>query len=74
MDLVGQTEASVLSCILDCAKPALEALGQVAADLPNDKVDQLLAARGMLATGLMVHSLRKRHLVDYGINRQGPVK
>jgi hypothetical protein len=24
----------------------------------------------MLATGLMVHSLQKRHLVDYGINRQ----
>ena len=61
------------SCITDSSRPALEALGQVTADLSEDKVDQLLAARGMLADRLLMHGLQKRHLVDYGVNRYGSV-
>ncbi len=31
----------------------------------------LLALRGLLACDVLTHSLAKRHLVDYGVNRCG---
>lgn len=37
--------------------------------LPDDKRDQLLAARGLLACGLLVHCLQSRHRVKHGVNR-----
>jgi len=39
--------------------------------LPDDKRHQLLAARGLLACGLLTHCLQSRHRVNYGINRCG---
>jgi hypothetical protein len=39
------------------------------ASLPNDKQHQVLAARGLLACGLLLHCLQSRHRVGYGINR-----
>jgi hypothetical protein len=37
--------------------------------LPDHKRHQILAARGLLACGLLVHCLQSRHRVNYGINR-----
>ena len=37
--------------------------------LPDDKQHQLLAARGLLACGLLVHCLQSRHRVNHGVNR-----
>lgn len=37
--------------------------------LPDDKQHQLLAARGLLACGLLVHCLQSRHRVHFGVNR-----
>ena len=37
------------------------------------QLDQLLALRGLLATGLLEHCLSRRHRVDYGVDtRRGP--
>ena len=55
--------------MLDQTMEALSLLGPEAGGLLPDMVDQVLAARGVLADGLMLHSLQKRHLVEYGINR-----
>ena len=41
------------------------------AALPDDKKDQVLTARGLLACGLLVHCLQSRHRVNYGVNRCG---
>lgn len=37
--------------------------------LSSDKQHQVLAARGLLACGLLLHCLQSRHRVGYGINR-----
>jgi hypothetical protein len=37
--------------------------------LGEDQKAQLLALRGLLGCGLLVHGLQKRHQVDYGVNR-----
>ena len=65
------TQARVIDCLLSRSKAALPLLGPNEGDLLPDKVEQVLAARGMLADGLLVHGLQKRHLVDYGVNRWG---
>lgn len=39
------------------------------ASLPADKRDQVLAVRGLLACGLLVHCLQSRLRVSYGVNR-----
>jgi hypothetical protein len=41
----------------------------VLSQLPADKRDQLLTARGLLACGLLLHCLQSRHHVQHGINR-----
>ena len=51
------------------SEAAFSRLGPDRGGLPPDKINQVLAARGMLAEGLLVHGLQKRHLVDYGVNR-----
>lgn len=42
---------------------------QLLSSLPDDKRHQVLAARGLLACGLLLHCLQSRHRVNYGINR-----
>lgn len=51
-----------------CANSASEQNGFLSC-LPAEKLHQLLAARGLLASGLLLHCLQSRHRVDYGINR-----
>ena len=51
----------------DASAPAADILGDYT--LPDDQRDHVLALRGLLAFGLLRHSLQKRHLVDYGVNR-----
>ena len=65
---LNQADLAIV-CALDGSKSAISALGSVGIDLSDDKIDQLLAVRGMLADRLLVHGLQKRHLVDYGVNR-----
>ena len=64
-------QARLIACLLCRSEAALPLLGPNEGGLLPDKVDQVLAARGMLADGLLVHGLQKRHLVDYGVNRWG---
>jgi hypothetical protein len=45
------------------------AKGDVLSTLPDDKQHQLLAARGLLACGVLVHCLQSRHRVNHGVNR-----
>ena len=48
---------------------ASDLMGPDEKEMTRDKIDQLLAIRGMLAYGILPHALQKRHLVDYGVNR-----
>eukprot|EP00775_Hariotina_reticulata_P004976 gene4976-5218_t len=62
----------ILACITDKSQsaadlldPARGALGS----LSDDKKDHLLAVRGLLACGLLLHCLQRRHRVHYGVSR-----
>eukprot|EP00775_Hariotina_reticulata_P001980 gene1980-2302_t len=62
----------ILACITDRSQsaadlldPARGALGS----LSDDKKDHLLALRGLLACGLLLHCLQRRHRVHYGVSR-----
>lgn len=37
--------------------------------LDASQIDQILALRGLLVGGILVHGLKGRHLVEYGVNR-----
>lgn len=37
--------------------------------LAPDQLSHVMALRGLLAHGLLVHALMKRHLVDFGVNK-----
>ena len=46
-----------------------------AGDINQLQLDQLLATRGLLATGLLEHCLSRRHRVDYGVDaRRGATR
>ncbi len=59
----------LLRLMLEQSSDALPLLGPDEGGLSADQVDQVLAARGMLADSLLIHGLQKRHLVEYGVNR-----
>lgn len=56
-------------CAVDEARECLQHPDM--AGLPKDKQHQVLAARGLLACGLLPHCLQSRHRVDFGVNRCG---
>ncbi|GAB4822814.1 hypothetical protein N2152v2_009860 [Parachlorella kessleri] len=63
-------QEQLLRCMTDPeldANAALEA--QLQSGLSEDQHWDVLALRGLLACGVLVHCLRMRHLVDYGVNR-----
>ena len=63
-----QVQLELLMVMTDASKPTHDILTHT---LPADSMAQLLALRGLLAHGLLMHVLQKRHAVDYGINRSG---
>jgi hypothetical protein len=64
-------QALLVELITHRSSNALNAIGKHRnlASLPSDKQHQVLAARGLLACGLLLHCLQSRHRVGYGINR-----
>lgn len=54
-------------CITDTSQPAEQILGSPA--LPPDQMAHVLGLRGLLACGLLLHCLQKRHAVEFGVNR-----
>jgi hypothetical protein len=67
--LLPALQANLLACITDPSVDALMVLGPAAEQLEAVQLQQLLALRGLLACGLLLHCLQRRHLVDYGRNR-----
>ncbi|GIL75394.1 hypothetical protein Vretifemale_5196 [Volvox reticuliferus] len=64
----------ILRCVTDSSASAEDILGPGARgpephQLTDDQWAVVLALRGMLACNLLQHCLRKRHCVDFGINR-----
>lgn len=55
------------SCMLDVELDAEQHVNK--ASLPEDQWHALLALRGLLAGGILLHGLQLRHGVQYGINR-----
>jgi hypothetical protein len=63
----------LLACITDSSQSADDLLdpagGGTLSRLSDDKKDHLLALRGLLDRGLLLHCLQRRHRVHYGISR-----
>lgn len=59
----------ILASLLRKTEPA-----QSIKDLSDDKRNDILALRGLLVGGLLVHCLQKRHRVDFGVSRPGTKK
>lgn len=61
----------LVKMMTDRSKDAAAVIAREAAlsALSDDKQHQLLAARGLLACGLLVHCLQSRHSVNHGVNR-----
>lgn len=57
----------MLQCITDEHVPAEDCLAEL--QLHKEQQALVLALRGLLACGLLLHSLQRRHRVDYGVNR-----
>ena len=60
----------LVELMTDRSKDAVAAIAREAAlsALPDDGRHQLLAARGLLACGVLLHCLQSRHSVNYGVN------
>ena len=63
-----------------CNHPEIREIKRVMSDpntdmqilnLPTNHLDDVLSFRGLLAGGVLLHCLEKRHRVDYGISRPG---
>jgi hypothetical protein len=71
---LAHLQETLLQCISDANVDASEALaakeGQGAGTaLSEEERCDVLVLRGLLACGILEHSLQMRHLVDYGVNR-----
>jgi hypothetical protein len=60
---------SILSALVNEASP-LECI----AELSEDQRSHVLSFRGLLVGGILIHCLKKRHRVDYGVARPGKKK
>lgn len=57
---------SIMAALLEENEPA-----ECINDLSDPQRNDVLALRGLLVGGLLIHCLRKRHRVDYGVARPG---
>jgi hypothetical protein len=59
----------LVECMSDASQDAEALLSTVSPALTDDQQAFILAARGLLAHGVLEHCLQKRHRVDYGVFR-----
>lgn len=76
--LLQSTDFLVQDLLLHCmtdpltnATVELEQVDERSGGMPEGQRCDVLALRGLLACGVLVHTLQMRHLVDYGVNRWG---
>ena len=63
----------LLKCVTDTEVEAIKVLSSIGViNLSEEACCDVLALRGLLACGILEHSLQMRHLVDYGVNRCVP--